>query len=72
VYSKDRTKEKLLFTSWQTLLDYLRMLSWRLMERGLGAGLPGWPFWGQISEIWSQITLAGTKIFVWRFGSFPG
>jgi len=25
-------------------------------------GLPGWPFWGQISEIWSQTTLAGPKI----------
>jgi len=29
--------------------------------------LLGWPFWGQISEIWSQITLAGPKIFVWPF-----
>jgi len=33
-------------------------------------GLPGWPFWDQISEIWSQITLIGPKIFVWFFGSF--
>ena len=27
---------------------------------------------GQILEIWSQITLAGPKIFVWLFSSFPG
>ena len=27
-----------------------------------GPGLPDWPFWGQISEIWSQITLARPKI----------
>jgi len=32
-------------------------------------GLPGWPFWGQISEIWSQITLVGPK-FNLPFGSF--
>ena len=31
------------------------------------SGLPSWPFWGQISEIWSQITLVGPKIFVWPF-----
>jgi len=31
------------------------------------AKLPGWPFWSQISEIWSQITLADPKIFVWLF-----
>jgi len=27
-------------------------------------GLPGWSFWGKISEIWSQITFAGPKTFV--------
>jgi len=32
-----------------------------------GPGLPGWPFLGQISEIWSQITHAGPKIFVCPF-----
>jgi len=33
-------------------------------------GLPGWPIWDQISEIWSQITLAGPKIFVWPLALF--
>jgi len=32
--------------------------------------LPGWPFWGQISEIWSQLALAGPKIVIWPFSSF--
>jgi len=37
------------------------------------AGLSGWLlFWGQISEICSQITVTGPKIFIWpfAFGSF--
>ena len=38
-------------------------------SQNMTAGLPGWAFWSQISEIWSQTTLAGFKIFVWPFGS---
>jgi len=40
------------------------------------SGLPGWPFRGQILEIWSQITLAWPQNFcldLWlSFGPFPG
>jgi len=37
------------------------------------AGLSGWLFWGQISEIYSQITVTAPKIFIWLFfGPFPG
>jgi len=32
--------------------------------------LQGCLFWGQIWEIWFQITLTGPKIFVWPFGFF--
>jgi len=46
--------------------------SFKLLAQHAAPGLPGWPFWGQISEIWSQITLAGPKKFVWPFGSFLG
>jgi len=31
------------------------------------AGLSGWLFWGQISEIYSQITVTAPKIFIWLF-----
>ena len=34
------------------------------------SGIARLVLWGQISEIWSQITLSGPKIFVWPFGSF--
>jgi len=39
-------------------------------RKSVWTGLPGWPFWEQISEIRSQITLAGPTCFVWPFGSF--
>jgi len=31
------------------------------------AGLPGWPFLGQISEIRPRFKLVGLKKFVWPF-----
>jgi len=30
-------------------------------------GLPGWPFLGQISKIWTHLKLVGLIIFVWPF-----
>jgi len=33
-------------------------------------GLPGWPFLGQISEIWIRFKLVGLNTFIWIFGLF--
>jgi len=41
-------------------------IAWSV-RKGFNPGLACWPSWGQISKIWSQITLAGPKIFVWPF-----
>ena len=38
-----------------------------MVSDGSSAGLPACTLWGQISELWSQITLVGPKIFVWPF-----
>ena len=35
--------------------------------RYVSTELPGWSFWDQISEIWSQMILAGSTIFIWPF-----
>jgi len=38
-----------------------------LVQKLSVTGLPGWLFWGQFREMWSQITFAGPNIFVWLF-----
>ena len=67
---------------WQNVTKHSGQTLWQnkdarfpyLQDLVLWPGLPGWPLWGQISEIWSQITLAQNfRLAFWLFfGPFPG